>query len=81
MAVGIFEKKFGVSPSRFTSTSEVDSFVEEKIGKPLRPSVNHGNRFVMPQGNIFSLVDYDVDSMVDNALRKQGWLKKLLSMK
>lgn len=81
MALGVFEKRFGVAPSNFSSVAEVDTFVEEKTGVSLRPSMSHGNGFVLPQGNVFSLVDHEVDFMVDNALRNQGWLRKLLSMK
>lgn len=81
MALGVFEKTFGVPARNFSSVAQVDSFVEGKTGVSLRPSMNHGNGFVLPQGNVFPLVDHEVDSMVDNALRDQGWLKKLLSMK
>lgn len=76
---GIFESVFGTSTSKFNSVTDVDAFVEQRTGKALRVSTAHGRNFVLAQGNVFPLVDYNVDDMVDRTLKGQGWLKRLVS--
>lgn len=79
MSMGIFEKKFGVSPGTLETISDVNTYVENKIGKELLPSINHGNGFVLPQGNVFSINNGNINDLVDCAIKGQGWLRAMIS--
>jgi len=70
MSKGIFERRFGVAPTRFCTTKEVDDFVEKRLGRPLKVVRSRSQSFVRPQGNVFPVREYDVDKLVDDELRK-----------
>lgn len=67
--MSIFEKKFGKSPTSFHTVSEVDDYVQAETGRNLRPVRLADQNFVRPQGCVFPMNDYDIDSMVDSSLK------------
>ena len=54
-----FEEKYGVEISQFRSISDVDSFVEKKLGRKLEVRPINSN-IVSKSGNLFRIVKYDV---------------------
>ena len=64
----IFEEKYGVGIEKFSTTSDVEKFIEDKIGRELQvvEPVDHG--IVSTRGNIFRLRDYDINRRFDETI-------------
>ncbi len=54
-----FEEKYGVDIARFRSITDVDSFVEERLGRKLEVKQINSN-IVSKSGNLFGIIKYDV---------------------
>ena len=64
----IFEEKYGVDIEKFSTTSDVEKFIEDQIGRELRVIEPCGHGIVSNRGNIFKLRDYDIDRMFDETI-------------
>ncbi len=64
----IFESRFGVDINQFSSTQEIDEFLEKKLGRKLRV-VRLDQGVVDDTGNVFMLSDYDIDRIIDEELK------------
>ena len=64
----IFEEKYGVDIEKFSTTSDVEKFIEAKIGRELQVIEPIGHGFVSNRGNIFKLRDYDINRMFDETI-------------
>jgi len=53
------EEKYGVDIARFRSITDVDSFVEERLGRKLEVKQINSN-IVSKSGNLFGIIKYDV---------------------
>ena len=49
----IFERKYGTDIKKFSTTEQVDDFIEGKLGRKLQVKVHEGN-VVTRRGSIFS---------------------------
>jgi len=63
----IFEKKYGADIKRFSTTEQVDEFIEGKLGRKLQVKVHKGN-VVTRRGSIFPFKSYDIDEKFDKIL-------------
>ena len=64
----IFEERYGVDIDKFSTTSDVEKFIEDKIGRELRVIEPGGHGIVSTRGNIFKLRDYDINRMFDETI-------------
>ena len=64
----IFEEKYGVDIEKFSTTSDVEKFIENKMGRELRVIEPCGHGIVSTRGNIFKLRDYDINRMFDETI-------------
>lgn len=64
----IFEEKYGVDIGKFSTTSDVEKFIEDKIGRELKVIEPCGHGIVSNRGNIFKIRDYDIDRMFDETI-------------
>ena len=64
----IFEEKYGVDIEKFSTTSDVEKFIEDKIGRELQVIEPCGYGIVSTRGNIFKLRDYDINDMFDETI-------------
>ena len=64
----IFEEKYGVDIEKFSTTSDVEKFIEDKIGRELQVIEPIGHGVVSTRGSIFKLRDYDINSMFDKTI-------------
>jgi len=64
----IFEEKYGVDIGKFSTTSDVEKFVEDKIGRELQVIEPCGHGIVSTRGNIFKIRDYDINRMFDETI-------------
>jgi hypothetical protein len=60
-----FERAFGDDIGSFSTTKEIDRFVEERRGKKMK--VVEISTPLVP-GNVFRIRCYDIDELVDRAL-------------
>ncbi|CAD6492807.1 MAG: hypothetical protein CHKLHMKO_00348 [Candidatus Argoarchaeum ethanivorans] len=65
----IFEGKYNTDISKFATMEEIDNFVAEKEGKML-DIVLLGDDLITSRGDIFPLLDTDIDNAFDKALKK-----------
>ncbi len=63
-----FEERYGVSINGLKSTEEVDACVEKKAGVRLRV-VAASSDMTDRAGNVLSIKSYDIDGLLDRALR------------
>lgn len=63
----IFEKKYGADIKKFSTTEQVDDFIEGKLGRKLQVKVHEGN-VVTRRGSIFPFKSYDIDKNLDKIL-------------
>lgn len=68
---GVFETRFGESPSGFRTTKDVDEFLEDRLGRKLKVVRSCDQNFVRAQGNAFPIREYEIDQLVDEELRKK----------
>ncbi len=59
----LFEEKYNVDISEFLTTEEVDKFIEKKERKKLE--------IVNDRGNVFPVLDMDIDSVFDKTIGKK----------
>ncbi len=64
----IFEEKYGVDIEKFSTTTDVEEFIENKIGRELQVIEPCGHGIVSNRGNIFKLKDYDINRMFDETI-------------
>jgi len=64
----IFEEKYGVDIEKFSTTTAVEEFIENKIGRELQVIEPCGHGIVSNRGNIFKLKDYDINRMFDETI-------------
>ncbi|WP_332450030.1 hypothetical protein [Methanoculleus sp.] len=63
-----FEERYGISIDRLKSIEEVDACVEKKAGVRLRV-VAASSGMTDRAGNVLSIKSYDIDGLLDKALR------------
>lgn len=63
----IFEKKYGADIKKFSTTEQVDEFIEVKLGRKLKVKVHEGN-VVTRRGSIFPFKSYEIDKKLDKIL-------------
>jgi len=63
----IFEIKYGTDIKKFSTTEQVDYFIEGKLGRVLRVTPHEGH-IVTKRGSIFPLKNYDIDTELDKIL-------------
>ncbi len=66
----LFEEKYNVDISEFLTTEEVDKFIEKKEGKKLEIVSLEGG-VVNARGNVFPVLDIDIDSVFDKTIGKK----------
>ncbi|GBE54759.1 hypothetical protein BMS3Bbin15_00920 [archaeon BMS3Bbin15] len=66
----LFEEKYNVDISEFLTTEEVDKFIEKKEGKKLEIVSLEGG-IVNARGNVFPVLDIDIDSVFDKTIGKK----------
>jgi len=64
----IFEEKYGVDIEKFSTTRDVEKFIEDKIGRELQVIEPIGHGVVSTRGNVFKLRDYDINRMFDETI-------------
>ncbi|MEA1895646.1 MAG: hypothetical protein U9N36_10700 [Euryarchaeota archaeon] len=64
----IFEEKYGVAIEKFSTTSDIVKFIEDKIGRELQVIEPCGHGIVSTRGNVFKLRDYDINRMFDETI-------------
>ncbi len=64
----IFEEKYGVGIEKFSTTSDVEKFIEDKIGRELQVIELDDHGIVSTRGNIFKLRDYDINRRFDEII-------------
>lgn len=64
----IFEEKYGVGIEKFSTTSDVEKFIEDKIGRELQVVESGDHGIVSTRGNIFKLKDYDINRRFDEII-------------
>lgn len=72
----IFEEKYGVNISDFSTTEEIDKVVEKEIGRELEIVTIDGHGIVDGSDDIFELRKYDIDRMFDETVKHVGGDKK-----
>ena len=65
----IFERKYDVNVNDFSTTKEVDEFIEKKIGRKLQIVKIEDHGIVHTRGNVFKLRKYDIDHRFDETLK------------
>lgn len=63
----IFEKRYNADIKKFSTTEQVDEFIEDKLGIKLEVKALKGN-VVSRRGIIFPLKHCDIDSKIDKIL-------------
>lgn len=63
-----FEEKYGVNINEFKSIEEVDACIEKKTGAKLNV-VSASSGMVDRAGNVLNVRSYDIDGLLDMALR------------
>lgn len=63
----LFEKEYNTSISDFSTTEEIDSFIEKKLGRKLEIKQIESS-VVTNRGSIFPSKEYDIDKMLDSSL-------------
>ncbi len=63
----IFEQKYGTDIQKFSTTEQIDEFIESRLGRELRVTPHEGH-IVTKRGSIFPLKNYDIDSNLDKIL-------------
>ncbi len=63
-----FEEKYGVTIGEFKSIDEVDACIEKKTGAKLNV-VPASSNIVDRAGNVLNVKSYDIDELLDMALR------------
>ncbi len=66
----LFEEKYNVDISEFLTTEEVDKFIEKKERKKLEIVSLEGG-IVNERGNVFPVLDVDIDSVFDKTIGKK----------
>ncbi|WP_094227386.1 hypothetical protein [Methanolobus psychrotolerans] len=66
----LFEDKFNVKISDFSTTEDVDSFVAKRLGKDELKIVSLEQNIVTIQGCVFPRTDIDIDTVFEKALKK-----------
>ncbi len=66
----LFEEKYNVDICEFSTTEEVDKFIEKREGKKLEIVSLEGG-IVNARGNVFPVLDMDIDSVFDKAIGKK----------
>jgi len=70
----LFEKMYDTDISKFSTTSEVNDFLVEKLKKPLK-TVSLPQNIVSKRGSVFPIKSLDIDGMFDNSLRTKRFKK------
>lgn len=65
----IFEEKYGVDVSDFSTTEEIDEVIEKEKGRKLEIVKIEGHGIVHSRGDIFKLRKYDIDRMFDETTK------------
>ena len=65
----IFEKKYGADIKKFSTTEQVDEFIESKLGRKLKVKTHEGN-VVTRRGSIFPFKNYEIDKKLDKILNR-----------
>jgi hypothetical protein len=65
--ISLFKSKFGKDSSEFRSLEEVNDFVEERLGSPLRVTLRH-TLLCSIRGLVFRHTEVSADKTIDKAL-------------
>lgn len=65
----IFEEKYGDRIEGFSTTENIDSFIENKIDRKLRVIKLEDYDVVSSGGSIFKLQKYDIGRMFDETIK------------
>lgn len=65
----IFEEKYGVNIEKFSTTEDVEKFMENEIGRELKIVELRNHGIVSNRGNIFKLRDYDINRRFDEIIK------------
>jgi hypothetical protein len=63
----IFEQKYGADIKKFSTTEQVDDFIESRLGRKLQVKVHEGN-VVSRRGCIFPFKNYDINKKLEEIL-------------
>lgn len=66
----IFEEKYGVDIDRFSNTHEIDDFIAKREGKKSLEVVLFGVDIVSTRGDVFPLLDIDINKSFEKAIKK-----------
>lgn len=64
----VFEDKYKTEINKFSSTSQVTEFLEEKLNKRLKV-VSLNQNLVSNRGNVFTICNKNIDKELDKALK------------
>ncbi len=70
MAISLFKSKFGKDPAEFRSLEEVNDFVEERTGRPLRVTLRH-SLLCSVRDLVFRHAEVSADKTIDAALAEE----------
>lgn len=65
----IFEEKYGVDIEDFSTTEDIESFIENKIDRKLRVIRLEDHGIASSGGGIFKLQKYDIGRMFDETIK------------
>ena len=67
----IFEEKYDVDINDFSTTKEVDEYLEYKFGRKLK-IIKPETKGIVSDRNIFELKEYDINRLFDATIKKSA---------
>jgi len=65
----IFEEKYGVNIKDFSTTADVERFIENKTNRKLQVVKLDDHGIVSSRGSIFKIRKYDIDNRFDETIK------------
>jgi len=65
----IFEKKYGVDIEDFSTTTDVEKFIENITKKKLHVAKPEDHGIASSRGSVFKMRAYDIDNRFDETIR------------
>ncbi|MEA1870071.1 MAG: hypothetical protein U9N09_08025 [Euryarchaeota archaeon] len=65
----IFEKKYGVDIEDFSTTTDVEKFIENITSKKLQVANPEDHSIASSRGSVFKMRTYDIDNRFDETIR------------
>ena len=66
----IFEEKYGVNIDQFSTTEDIEKFIEHKTHRKLQVVKLDDHGIVSNRGSIFKIRKYDIDHRFDETIKK-----------